>query len=292
MGAGVLKLRKLPEEFCNMRLENKVAIVTGCARERGIGRAIAMRLADEGAHVVVADYCRSMPEYPDAKFGQKEELEGVAAAIRKVGRRSLAVKVDVTDEAEVAQMAAAAMKEFGRVDILCNNAGGGVGGGPVIQQTLDSWNRTVAINLTGTFLCAKHVAPKIIAGGRGGRIINTASIAGKRGGPMMAAYSAAKHGVIGLTRSLALELGAFNITVNAVCPGFVETQLFEGLINMVGSTRNLNREQVLKTFVNQVPMGRMQTGEDVANVVAFLASEDGGYMTGQALNICGGVEVH
>ena len=275
-----------------MRLENKVAIVTGCARERGIGRAIAMRLADEGAHVVVADYCRSMPEYPDAKFGQMEELEGVAAAIRKLGRRSLAVKVDVTDEHEVSQMAEAAMKEFGRVDILCSNAGGGVGGGPVIQQTLDSWNRTVGINLTGTFLCAKHVAPKIIAGGRGGRIINTASIAGKRGGPMMAAYSAAKHGVIGLTRSLALELGAFNITVNAVCPGFVETQLFEGLINMVGSTRNLNREQVLKTFVNQVPMGRMQTGEDVANVVAFLASEDGGYMTGQALNICGGVEVH
>jgi len=275
-----------------MRLENKVAIVTGCARERGIGRAIAMRLADEGAHVVVADYCRSMAEYPDAKFGQMEELEGVAAAIRKVGRRSLAVKVDVTDEHEVAQMAEAAMKEFGRVDILCSNAGGGVGGGPVIQQTLDSWNRTVGINLTGTFLCAKHVAPKIIAGGRGGRIINTASIAGKRGGPMMAAYSAAKHGVIGLTRSLALELGAFNITVNAVCPGFVETQLFEGLINMVGSTRNMNREQVLKTFVNQVPMGRMQTGEDVANVVAFLASEDGGYMTGQALNICGGVEVH
>ncbi len=275
-----------------MRLENKVAIVTGCARERGIGRAIAMRLADEGAHVVVADYCRSMPEYPDAKFGQMEELEGVAAAIRKLGRRSLAVKVDVTDEHEVAEMAEAAMKEFGQVDILCSNAGGGVGGGPVIQQTLDSWNRTVGINLTGTFLCAKHVAPKIIAGGRGGRIINTASIAGKRGGPMMAAYSAAKHGVIGLTRSLALELGAFNITVNAVCPGFVETQLFEGLINMVGSTRNLNREQVLKTFVNQVPMGRMQTGEDVANVVAFLASEDGGYMTGQALNICGGVEVH
>jgi meso-butanediol dehydrogenase/(S,S)-butanediol dehydrogenase/diacetyl reductase len=275
-----------------MRLENKVAIVTGCARERGIGRAIAMRLADEGAHVVVADYCRSMAEYPDAKFGQMEELEGVASAIRKLGRRSLAVKVDVTDEHEVAQMAESAMKEFGRVDILCSNAGGGVGGGPVIQQTLDSWNRTVGINLTGAFLCAKHVAPKIIAGGRGGRIINTASIAGKRGGPMMAAYSAAKHGVIGLTRSLALELGAFNITVNAVCPGFVETQLFEGLINMVGSTRNLNREQVLKTFVSQVPMGRMQTGEDVANVVAFLASEDGGYMTGQALNICGGVEVH
>lgn len=275
-----------------MRLEGKVAIVTGCGRERGIGRAIAIRLAREGANVVAADYCRSMPEYPDAKFGQMAELEGVAAEVRKLGRLSIAVKVDVTDEAEVAAMAEAAMKEFGRVDILCNNAGGGVGGGPVIQQTLDSWNRTVAVNLTGSFLCAKHVAPKIIAGGRGGRIINTASIAGKRGGPMMAAYSAAKHGVVGLTRSLALELGPSNITVNAVCPGFVETQLFEGLINMVGATRGMNREQVLRTFVQQVPMGRMETGDDVANVVAFLASEDGGYMTGQALNICGGVEVH
>src|SRR5258708_9037661 len=176
-------------------------------------------------------------------------------------------------------MAAAAMEEVGRVDSVGSNAGGGVGGGPVIQQTLDSWNRTVGINLTGTFLCAKHVAPKIIAGGRGGRIINTATIAGKPGGPMMAAYSAAKHVVIGLTRSLALELCAFKITVNAVCPGFVETQLFEGLINMVGSTRNMNREQVLKTFVSQVPMGRMQTGEDDANVVGVLASEDGGVQT-------------
>jgi NAD(P)-dependent dehydrogenase (short-subunit alcohol dehydrogenase family) len=275
-----------------MRLQDKVAIVTGCARDRGIGRAIALRLAREGAHVVAADYCRSIGEYPDAKFGQMEELERVVATIRDLGRRSIAVKVDVTDEGEVQAMVDATMREFGRIDILCNNAGGGVGGGPVVQQSLDSWNRTVAMNLTGAFLCAKHAAPKIIAGGRGGRIINTASIAGKRGGPGMAAYCAAKHGVIGLTRSLALELGQFGITVNAVCPGFVETQLLEGLINMVGVTRNLNRDQVIKTFVDQVPMGRMETGDDVANVVAFLASDDGGYMTGQALNICGGVEMH
>lgn len=275
-----------------MRLQDKVAIVTGCARDRGIGKAIAMRLAHEGAHIVAADYCRSIAEYPDAKFGQMEELERVAATIRDLGRRAIAVKVDVTDEGEVARMTDAAMKEFGRIDILCNNAGGGVGGGTVVEQSLDSWNKTVAMNLTGAFLCAKHVAPKIIAGARGGRIINTASIAGKRGGPGMAAYCAAKHGVVGLTRSLALELGQFGITVNAVCPGFVETQLLEGLINMVGATRNLNRDQVIKTFVAQVPMGRMETGDDVANVVAFLASDDGGYMTGQALNICGGVETH
>src|SRR5271167_4154222 len=159
---------KRHERENNMRLEGKVAIVTGCARARGIGRAIAMRLASEGADIVAADCCRSIPEYPDAKFGQMAELEGVASEVRKLGRRSIAVKVDVTDEGEVANMADAAMKEFGRIDILCNNAGGGVGGAPVIQLTLDAWNRTVGINLTGTFLCAKHVAPKIIAGRRGG----------------------------------------------------------------------------------------------------------------------------
>jgi len=275
-----------------MRLDDKVAIVTGCARARGIGRAIALRLAREGAHVVAADYGRSMAEYPDAGFGQMNELEALSAEIRKLGRRSIAVKVDVTDENEVVAMTAAAMKEFGRIDILCNNAGGGVGGGPVIQQTLDAWNRTVAINLTGAFLCSKHVAPRMISGARGGRIINTASIAGKRGGVGMAAYSAAKHGVIGLTRSLALELGQFNITVNAVCPGFVETQLLDRLIDALGTMRGTNREGVISDMMRQVPLGRMESGDDVANVVAFLASDDGGYMTGQAINICGGVEVH
>ena len=275
-----------------MRLENQVAIVTGCGRERGIGKAIALRLAHEGAHVVVADYCRSIADYPDARFGQMAELEGVADEIRKLGRKSIAVKVDVTDEAEVEAMATAAFREFGRVDILCNNAGGGVGGGPVVQTALDAWNRTVAMNLTGTFLCSKHVALKIIAGKRGGRIINTASIAGKRGGAGMASYVAAKHGVIGLTRSLALELAPFKINVNAVCPGFVETQLFEGLINFVGAAQNKNREAVINDFIAQVPLGRMERGEDVANVVAFLASDDANYMTGQAINISGGVEVH
>ena len=244
-------------------------------------------LAQEGAHVVAGEYGNMMKDYPDARFGQMEELESLATDIHKLGRKCLPLKVDVTEEAEVSAMAEAAWKEFGRIHILRNNAGGGVGGGPVVQQTLDSWNKTVAMNLTGTFLCAKHVAPKMIQGGRGGRIINTASIAGKRGGPGMAAYCAAKHGVIGLTRSHALELGQFGITVNAVCPDFVETQLFEGLLQMVSATRSTDREGAQQFFMSQVPMGRMETGDDVANVVAFLASDDGNYMTGQALNICG-----
>jgi meso-butanediol dehydrogenase/(S,S)-butanediol dehydrogenase/diacetyl reductase len=275
-----------------MRIQDRVAIVTGCGRQRGIGRAIAIRLAKEGAHIVAGEYGRTMKDYPDAKFGQMEELESLAVEIRGLGRKCLPVKVDVTDEAEVSAMAEAAWKHFGRIDILCNNAGGGVGGGPVVQHSLDSWNKTVAINLTGTFLCAKHIAPKMIEGGRGGRIINTASIAGKRGGLGMAAYSAAKHGVIGLTRCLALELSAFGITVNAVCPGFVETQLFEGLLQAIGAMRNTPREGTVKFFESQVPLGRLETGDDVANVVAFLASDDGNYMTGQAINICGGVEWH
>jgi NAD(P)-dependent dehydrogenase (short-subunit alcohol dehydrogenase family) len=276
-----------------MRLQDRVAIVTGCARERGIGRAIAMTLAREGAHVAVADYCRTMPEYPDAKFGQAHELEQLVSEIRKFGRKSIAIKADVTDEREVEAMVAATMKEFGRIDILCNNAGGGVAGGPVVNMPLDVWNKTVAINLTGTFLCSKHAGQKMIEGGRGGRIVNTASIAGKRGGQGFAAYSAAKHGVVGLTRCLAMELGPFKITVNAVCPGFVETQLFEPLVDMVRTMRGgISREEALQTFISQVPMGRMETGDDVANAVAFLASDDAGYITGQAINVCGGVEVH
>jgi NAD(P)-dependent dehydrogenase (short-subunit alcohol dehydrogenase family) len=146
--------------------------------------------------------------------------------------------------------------------------------------------------LTAAFLCAKNVAPKMIQGKRGGRIINTASIVGKRRSAGAAAYSAAKHAVIGFTRSLALELSQFGVTVNAVCPGFVETQLFEMALTMVGASEHVDREGARKFFERQVPMGRMETGDDVANVVAFLASDDPGYMTGQALNICGGVEWH
>jgi NAD(P)-dependent dehydrogenase (short-subunit alcohol dehydrogenase family) len=275
-----------------MKLQDRVAIVTGCGRERGIGRATVMRLAMEGAHIVACEYGRTMKDYPEAKFGQMDELDSVVAEVHKLGRRCLPVKVDVTDEAEVIAMAEAAWKEFGRIDILFNNVGGGIGGGPVIQQTLDSWNKTIAINLTGTFLCSKHVAPKMIQGGRGGRIINTSSMVGKRGSGGAAAYSTGKHAVIGFTRSLAYELAPNGITVNAVCPGFVDTQMFEMALRMVGAAEKLDREGAKKYFERQVPLGRMETGDDVANVVAFLASDDANYMTGQSISIDGGVEWH
>lgn len=275
-----------------MRLQDKVALVTGCARDGGIGHAMALGLAREGADIVVADYCQpSFKEHPEIKFGQMEELEALADKIRKLGRRSLPVKVDVTVEQEVAAMAQSASREFGSVDILCNNAGGWVGTVPLTEMSIEAWNRTVGMNLTGTFLCCKHVVPLMVRGGRGGRIVNTSSHAGIRAMPGVPThYTAAKHGIVGLTRALAQELGPFRITVNAICPGMVLTTRLEGLrVEKLQQTENLGREAAIAKLAQQVPLGRLATPEDVAALVVFLASDDAQYMTGETVGITGGL---
>lgn len=274
-----------------MRLVDKVAIVTGCARKGGLGYAIAMRLAAEGAHIVAADYCRpSLAQFSEVKFGQWEQLQQLSEEVRTLGRRSIAVTVDVTRPDEVKAMAEAAMAEFGRVDILCNNAGGWVGDAPFLEMTLDAFTHTLAMNVTGTFLCSQYVAPRMIEGNRGGRIINTASVAAKRAGPgVPCSYIAAKHAVLGLTKAMARELAPHKITVNAVCPGFVPTERFEDLrIAKLQRQRNISRDEAVKTFESAVPLGRMASGQDVANAVAFLACDESDYITGEGLDITGG----
>ena len=187
------------------------------------------------------------------------------AEVRKLGRRCLPVKVDVTDEAEVIAMADAAWKEFGRIDILFNNVGGGIGGGPVIQQTLDSWNKTIALNLTGTFLCSKHVAPKMIQGGRGGRIINTSSMAGKRGSGGAAAYSTGEAWVIGFTRSLALRLAPNrNHGERGLSRLRRHADVRDGCSGWLARAEKPIAKAREKYFERQVPLGRMETGDDVA----------------------------
>lgn len=253
---------------------------------------MALGLAREGADVVVADYCRpSFKEHPEIKFGQTEELQALADKIRKLGRRSLAVRVDVTDEQEVAAMAQSAGKEFGSVDILCNNAGGWVGTVPLTEMSIEAWERTIGMNLTGTFLCCKHVVPLIVRGGRGGRIVNTASHAGIRTVPGVPThYAAAKHAIVGLTRALALELAPLKITVNAICPGMVATTRFEGLrVEKLQHTENLGREAAIAKLAQQVPLRRLATPQDVAALVVFLASDDAQYMTGETVGITGGL---
>jgi NAD(P)-dependent dehydrogenase (short-subunit alcohol dehydrogenase family) len=273
-------------------LKGKVAIVTGAGRKLGIGRGIALRLAREGADVAVADICREFEEFPGYGVGMWEGLKETADEITALGVRGLPVKVDVTDAALVEAMVRQTVDALGRLDILVNNAGGAPGPAPIIAMEEAAWNKTMAINATGTFLCSKAAARQMMAQGQGGKIINISSIAGKKGEPFLAAYCAAKSAIIGLTRAMALEVAAVNIQVNAVCPGQVDTDLQRWGWQLAAGMRGTSYEDIINRTVAEIPAGRLETPEDVANVVLFLASSQSDYMTGQALNIDGGEVMH
>lgn len=278
-----------------MRFQGRAAIVTGAGRTHGIGEAIALRLAEEGADVVVVDLCRQRPNLPRERFGQWEELQSVAARVAQCGRRSLAVKADVTDEGEVEAMVAEALTALGHIDILCNNAGGGTGAGPadstpVADVALADWNYTLAASLTSTFLCSKHAARAMIAQGRGGAIVNTASVAAHHGVAGCSAYAAAKLGVASLTQTLALELAPHGIRVNAFSPGVTDTQYVRQRLEFVAAHRDEKSvETLLAEWVKTVPLGRAASPEEMASVAAFFASDDSSYMTGQTLLVDGGL---
>jgi NAD(P)-dependent dehydrogenase (short-subunit alcohol dehydrogenase family) len=273
-------------------LKGKVAIVTGAGRKLGIGRAIALRLAQEGADVAVADICREFEEFPDYGLGMWEGLKSTADEISALGVRGLPLKVDVTDSQAVDEMVAQTMDAFGRIDILVNNAGGVVGPMPALWIEEAAWNKTLAINATGTFLCSQRVARTMIGRPEGGKIINIASIAGKGRSPALAAYCAAKAAVLALTRVLAYELAAAGIQVNAVCPGEVDTDLQRWGWELEAKFRGVPYEQIISEGMAQIPLGRLETPDDVANLVAFLASSQSDYMTGQAINVDGGIVMY
>jgi NAD(P)-dependent dehydrogenase (short-subunit alcohol dehydrogenase family) len=227
-----------------MDLQDRAAIVTGGGR--GIGRAIALALAGEGARVAIG-------------ARTSEQLEAVLEELRSVGAEAMAMGVDITDEGSVARLVGAALDRFGRVDILVNNAGVWLPG-PLADYSLASWQMTMATNLQGVFLCSRAVFPSMKEGG-GGVIINVSSVRGREGYPGMAAYCASKFGVNGLTEALAREWRPFNIRVNAVCPGPVDTAF------ATGAPRD--EERILP--------------EDVASLVVFLASDGARHITGEAI---------
>lgn len=271
-------------------IEGRVALVTGAARRRGIGRATAMRLAAEGADVACLDIGRPFAEFPDYPLAASDELDEVVAEIEKLGRRAVAVQADVSSWDEVHAAVQKAADALGTIDLCANVAGGagfGMGAGPLLQIGEAEWDKVLDVNLKGTWMVSRACAEKMMAGGRGGRIVNVSSQAGKRGFPMLGAYCAAKAGVILLTQVLAAELGPLGITVNAVCPGTVDTDLLnkdhqmEHMVTALGTTWDewLRRE---------IPLGRVQQPEDVAAAIAFLMSDDGSYITGEALNVSGG----
>jgi sorbitol-6-phosphate 2-dehydrogenase len=256
---------------------DRVAIVTGGAQ--GLGAAIALRLAREGAHVVVADL-------------KVETAAQIAQTVHEhTGRRTLAVACNVTNEEQVEALMARTVSEFGRIDILVANAGIVISGA-ADEFPLDKWRLVIEVNLVGYFLCAKYAA-RVMKQQRSGAIIQINSKSGKKGSFKNSAYSASKFGGIGLTQSIALELAEFGVRVNSVCPGnLLDSPLWqESLFKQYAQNQGISEEEVRRKYIDQVPMKRPCTYEDVCNVVVFLASDQSSYMTGQAINVTGGQEM-
>lgn len=274
------------------RLAGKVALVTGAGRKGGLGEAICLRLAAEGAAILVTDIAAAKENLPADRTGSMDEVERVVARIAGHGGRAAAAALDVRDEAQVSAAVGSAVKHFGGLDIVINNAGVGYLMEPLIEMSVDRWQTVLGVNLTGAFLCSKHAARQMIAQGRGGRIINIASVAAKSGSLHLAAYAASKHGLIGLTRSAAHELGTHGITVNAVCPNHVTTQLGSVQNAYRAKQRGQTIDEYLAEMRGRIPLGRVGLAEDTAKACAFLCSNEASYMTGEAMNVSGGQEVH
>ena len=255
-----------------MKLEGRVSVVTGGGH--GIGRAIALRFAKEGSSVVIAG--------PTA-----ETIESASHEVEGLGVRALAVLTDVSDEASVEGMVAASLARFGQIDILVNNAGIAGPTAPASRVTREDWDRTIAINLTGAFLCAKHALPHMIERRRG-RIINITSVAGLHGYALRSPYSSSKWGMIGLTRTLADEAGRYNITVNAIAPGPVRGPRIDSVIRNRAVELGLPVEDVEREYVEPTALKRMTEEEDIAGVAAFLASEEACNLTGQTIDVSAG----
>ena len=270
--------------------DSRVAIITGAGRRGGIGAAIAAELAASGARVVISDLCESPSSLSHGGAAAWEEMTGLADAINAEGGECLAVRCDVTNAESVEALVAHTREEFGRLDILVNNAGATIGPAPVAQMAEEAWRRTLEINATGTFLCCKLALPLILAGGRGGRIINMSSLAAVRPKPYMAAYAASKAAVLALTRSLAQEVGPLGVTVNAVLPGDVDTPMKQWGMGLEAVVTGREVDEVVEAIRARIPVGRLATPEDVAHLVVFLASDEASFITGQGYNITGGRE--
>ncbi len=255
----------------NAPLAGRRAVVTGAGR--GIGRCIALALAQAGADVAVTARTQS-------------ELEALVAEIQALGRHSLAARCDVTDPEQVKYMAETLLAGLGGLDILVNNAGN-AGSHKFVNHPDDLWQRMLAVNLTSVYYVTKAFVPTLIDQ-RGGRIITVASIASRVGGGYIAAYTAAKHGVLGLTRALAVELLPYNITVNAICPGYVNTPMTDASIANIVARTKMSEEQARAVLEKSSPQNRLMEPEEVAAIAVFLAQDIARGITGQAINLDGG----
>lgn len=275
------------------RFTGKTAVITGSGRRGGLGEAIARRLAEEGAAIVVSDIGRSTDRAtPGTMIGASEEMEAVAEDLRGLGVAVSTKACDVRRWDEVKALADHAVQTHGSLDIWVNNAGIGYIMKPLLEVSPEDWEAVIGVNLTGAFFGLKAAAEAMIAQGRGGRIVNIASQAAKSGFMHAQAYTASKHGLVGLARSAAIELGPHGVTVNNVCPNHVTTGLGAWQNEYFSKVLGLSLEQYMAQMAGRIPMGRPGLPSDTANAVAFLCSDEASYITAESLNVSGGEEPH
>jgi NAD(P)-dependent dehydrogenase (short-subunit alcohol dehydrogenase family) len=274
-------------------LNGKVALVTGAAGKRGMGHAVSLKLAGEGANVVVVDkYAAPRSPFPgDEGWGG---LDNVVAEIKALGKDALAVIADTCVNQEVDTAVSKAIERFGKLDILVHCAAiRGPVTTPIIDLAEGVWKTVLDVNLNGTFLIAKAVAKSMVARGEGGKIILIASMGGVKGMPGSGAYCVSKFGVIGLVKTMALELARHKIYVNAINPGSVTTHLRDSFHREKGQAEGVTVEEArardYQKIIEGIPLGRMGTAEEMASLILFLASDQSSYITGEAINISGGV---
>jgi len=262
-----------------MKLEGKVAIVTGGAR--GQGRSHCLSLAREGADIVACDICKDLPV--DWPLGKRGELDETVNQVKALGRRAIDLIADISKADEVRAVVDKTIDEFGKVDILVNNAAVDFLYGPCHKVTEEDWDIMLDVNLKGTWLCCKYVIPHMIKQ-KSGKIINISSVCGLMGMENVVPYTCSKHGVIGLTRALAAELAPYKINVNAICPGAVDTPMLSASAKIIGITP----EEAQKMWGESTLLGELWQPQDISNAVVWLASEDSRYLTGHSLPADGG----
>lgn len=274
-------------------LKNKVAIVTGSGRKKGIGEAIVLKLAAEGCNIVITDIGSAKgAEFAAEHIGATAEMNEIANACKALGVNVITVPCDIRMESDCANLMEQTIKAFGKIDILINNAGVGYIMEPFTEFKETSWDAVMDVNLKGAFLCSKHAAIQMQQQATGGSIVNIASQAAKSGFPFAAAYTASKHGLIGLTRSNAVELGKYKIRVNAVCPNHITTGLGHWQNKFFSDKLGMDYDTYLQSIIDKNPLGRTGLTSDIAKAVAFLCSNEAGYITGEAMNVSGGEEYH
>ena len=276
-----------------------MALITGAGGMRGVGRATALKLARQGADLAITDVHRDASDLPPAEVRQEwRSVDSVAEEIEALGGRCLPWYADLGVSGEIQNLVQQVMEHYGRIDILINNARAVIGRDkvPVTDLEEEVWHHFLDINTTAVFLCTKFVAQEMVRQGNGGRIVNIASNASKQASALGAAYSASKFAVLGLTQASALDLAPYGITVNAVCPGPINTDRMSywelDQAQAAGVSLEEFRSRIVEQSGRATPMGRIAEPEDVANMVGFLVSQDANFITGQAYNVNGGLLFH